>query len=63
MPSPMQHRSRALNTAIDGVKGTTAVHIYFGYAAVIHGTDTICPGFNIPNPILRSSKVIAATFL
>ncbi|HUL90704.1 MAG TPA: hypothetical protein VLV56_00020 [Burkholderiales bacterium] len=27
---------RALNRALDGVKGTTAVHICFGYAAVIH---------------------------
>jgi 5-methyltetrahydropteroyltriglutamate--homocysteine methyltransferase len=26
----------ALNAALDGVKGTTAVHICFGYAAVIH---------------------------
>jgi 5-methyltetrahydropteroyltriglutamate--homocysteine methyltransferase len=27
---------KALNAALDGVKGTTAVHICFGYAAVIH---------------------------
>jgi 5-methyltetrahydropteroyltriglutamate--homocysteine methyltransferase len=27
---------KALNRALDGVKGTTAVHICFGYAAVIH---------------------------
>lgn len=27
---------RALNRALDGVAGTTAVHICFGYAAVIH---------------------------
>src|SRR5512143_739965 len=27
---------RAFNAALDGVKGTTAVHICFGYAAVIH---------------------------
>jgi 5-methyltetrahydropteroyltriglutamate--homocysteine methyltransferase len=26
----------ALNTALDGVKGLTAVHICFGYAAIIH---------------------------
>ncbi|MEZ6023359.1 MAG: uroporphyrinogen decarboxylase family protein [Hyphomonadaceae bacterium] len=26
----------ALNTALDGVKGRTAVHICFGYAAIIH---------------------------
>ena len=26
----------ALNRALDGVKGTTAVHICFGYAAIIH---------------------------
>jgi 5-methyltetrahydropteroyltriglutamate--homocysteine methyltransferase len=26
----------ALNAALDGVKGTTAVHICFGYAAIIH---------------------------
>jgi 5-methyltetrahydropteroyltriglutamate--homocysteine methyltransferase len=27
---------KVLNAALDGVKGTTAVHICFGYAAVIH---------------------------
>ena len=27
---------RALQAALDGVKGTTAVHICFGYAAIIH---------------------------
>src|SRR4051795_11903931 len=27
----------ALNAALDGVTGTTAVHICFGYAAIIHG--------------------------
>jgi 5-methyltetrahydropteroyltriglutamate--homocysteine methyltransferase len=27
---------QALNAALDGVKGTTAVHICFGYAAIIH---------------------------
>ena len=28
--------SKALNRALDGVTGTTAVHICFGYAAVVH---------------------------
>ncbi|MCH8843798.1 MAG: 5-methyltetrahydropteroyltriglutamate--homocysteine methyltransferase [SAR324 cluster bacterium] len=27
---------RALNRALEGIKGTTAVHICFGYAAIIH---------------------------
>src|SRR3990170_256491 len=27
---------RALNRALDGIQGTTAVHICFGYAAIIH---------------------------
>src|SRR2546421_4510793 len=27
---------KALNRALEGVKGTTAVHICFGYAAIIH---------------------------
>jgi len=27
---------KALNRALDGAKGTTAVHICFGYAAIIH---------------------------
>jgi 5-methyltetrahydropteroyltriglutamate--homocysteine methyltransferase len=27
---------RALNCALEGITGTTAVHICFGYAAVIH---------------------------
>ena len=31
-----QYGLKALNAALDGVKGTTAVHICFGYAAVIH---------------------------
>jgi 5-methyltetrahydropteroyltriglutamate--homocysteine methyltransferase len=30
------HGLKALNRALEGVKGTTAVHICFGYAAVIH---------------------------
>jgi 5-methyltetrahydropteroyltriglutamate--homocysteine methyltransferase len=31
-----QYGLKALNRALDGVTGTTAVHICFGYAAVIH---------------------------
>jgi len=31
-----QHGLKALNAALDGVAGTTAVHICFGYAAIIH---------------------------
>jgi len=31
-----QYGLRALNRALEGVTGTTAVHICFGYAAVIH---------------------------
>lgn len=31
-----QYGLKALNAALDGVTGTTAVHICFGYAAVIH---------------------------
>jgi 5-methyltetrahydropteroyltriglutamate--homocysteine methyltransferase len=31
-----QYGLRALNAALDGVKGVTAVHICFGYAAIIH---------------------------
>ena len=31
-----QYGLKALNRALDGVEGTTAVHICFGYAAVIH---------------------------
>jgi 5-methyltetrahydropteroyltriglutamate--homocysteine methyltransferase len=27
---------QALNRALDGIRGTTAVHICFGYAAIIH---------------------------
>ena len=30
------YKRQALNRALDGVKGTTAVHICFGYAAIIH---------------------------
>jgi 5-methyltetrahydropteroyltriglutamate--homocysteine methyltransferase len=31
-----QYGLKALNRALEGVKGATAVHICFGYAAVIH---------------------------
>jgi 5-methyltetrahydropteroyltriglutamate--homocysteine methyltransferase len=31
-----QYGLKALNRALDGVQGTTAVHICFGYAAIIH---------------------------
>jgi 5-methyltetrahydropteroyltriglutamate--homocysteine methyltransferase len=31
-----QYGLRALNRALDGITGTTAVHICFGYAAIIH---------------------------
>ncbi len=31
-----QYGAQALNRALDGVQGTTAVHICFGYAAIIH---------------------------
>jgi 5-methyltetrahydropteroyltriglutamate--homocysteine methyltransferase len=31
-----QFGAKALDRALDGVKGTTAVHICFGYAAIIH---------------------------
>jgi len=31
-----QHGLKALNRALDGVTGTTCVHICFGYAAIIH---------------------------
>jgi 5-methyltetrahydropteroyltriglutamate--homocysteine methyltransferase len=31
-----QYGLRGLNAAIEGVKGTTAIHICFGYAAIIH---------------------------
>src|SRR5213594_2320865 len=31
---------RALNRALDGITGTTAVHICFGYAAIIHQRPT-----------------------
>jgi 5-methyltetrahydropteroyltriglutamate--homocysteine methyltransferase len=36
-PEPArQYGVQALNRALEGVKGTTAVHICFGYAAIIH---------------------------
>jgi 5-methyltetrahydropteroyltriglutamate--homocysteine methyltransferase len=35
-----QYGLAALNRALDGVQGTTAVHICFGYAAVIHVRPT-----------------------
>jgi 5-methyltetrahydropteroyltriglutamate--homocysteine methyltransferase len=38
-----QYGVRALNRALEGVQGTTAVHICFGYAAIIHERPT---GYN-----------------
>lgn len=35
-----QYGLAALNRALDGVQGTTAVHICFGYAAIIHARPT-----------------------
>ena len=36
-PEPArQYGLRALNRALEGITGTTAVHICFGYAAIIH---------------------------
>jgi 5-methyltetrahydropteroyltriglutamate--homocysteine methyltransferase len=35
-----QYGLKALNAALDGVTGTTAVHICFGYAAIIHERPT-----------------------
>jgi 5-methyltetrahydropteroyltriglutamate--homocysteine methyltransferase len=35
-----QYGLKALNAALDGVVGTTAVHICFGYAAIIHARPT-----------------------
>jgi 5-methyltetrahydropteroyltriglutamate--homocysteine methyltransferase len=35
-----QYGLRALNRALDGVTGTTTVHICFGYAAIIHARPT-----------------------
>src|SRR5206468_3992989 len=34
--SARQYGLRALNRALEGINGTTAVHICFGYAAIIH---------------------------
>jgi 5-methyltetrahydropteroyltriglutamate--homocysteine methyltransferase len=35
-----QYGLAALNRALDGIQGTTAVHICFGYAAIIHERPT-----------------------
>ena len=35
-----QYGLRALNRALEGVTGTTTVHICFGYAAIIHARPT-----------------------
>jgi hypothetical protein len=32
-----------VNRALDGVTGTTAVHVCFGYAAIIHGRPAVAP--------------------
>ncbi len=43
---------KALNTAISGVSGTTAVHICFGYAAIIHVRP---PGYSFLPELAGSS--------
>ena len=35
-PKARQYGIKVLNRALDGVKGTTAIHLCFGYAAIIH---------------------------
>ena len=35
-----QYGLKALNRALDGVSGTVAVHLCFGYAAVVHDKPT-----------------------
>ena len=39
-PKPARVRPAALNRALEGVTGTTTVHICFGYAAIIHARPT-----------------------
>ena len=46
----------ALNRALEGIKGTTAVHICFGYAAIIHERPagySFCPN----SPIAPASDL------
>src|SRR5260370_39398960 len=40
-----------LNPALDGMTGTTAVHIGFGYAAIIHGRPA---GYSVPPELAAS---------
>jgi 5-methyltetrahydropteroyltriglutamate--homocysteine methyltransferase len=48
-----QYGLKALNRALDGVRGTVAVHLCFGYAAVVHDKPS---GYSFL-PELESSKV------
>ena len=45
-----QYGINALNRALEGVSGTTAVHICFGYAAIIHERPT---GYNFLPELVR----------
>jgi 5-methyltetrahydropteroyltriglutamate--homocysteine methyltransferase len=47
-----QYGLKALNRALDGVRGTIAVHLCFGYAAVVHDKP---PGYSFL-PELEASK-------
>ena len=47
-----QYGINALNRALEGVSGTTAVHICFGYAAIIHERPT---GYNFLPELARCS--------
>ena len=50
-----QYGLKALNRALEGITGTTAVHICFGYAAIIHARPRAtrsCPS----SPRARASR-------
>ena len=49
---PQQARLNALKRALDGVKGTTAVHICFGYAAVVKDKPS---GYSFLSELERSA--------
>lgn len=51
-----QYGLRALNKALEGITGTTAVHICFGYAAVIGHAKKIKPGGYAFLPEMRGCR-------
>ena len=57
-----QYGIQVLNRALDGVTGTTAMHICFGYAAIIHERTVglLVPAWNSEGADVRQISIETA---